>query len=638
MKDKPIDTDREIRDQIDGLIARAAPDSAPAALEAHALLAQLWRGNRGGATAAFVVSRFETLRDRLPTVHCKLAILRSFTVEPIVQLARASAAAALIDLDVQVGDFNTYAQDLLDPGSKLYQYSPDVVVLAVQTRDIAPELWQNFTDLNVNDVDATITRVVASYRGWVDAFRSRSQAHVILHGLELPPRPSAGVLDGQTDQSQTAAIRSINTQLCQIAAEQMGVYLLDYESLVARHGRLNWYDAQKWLSVRLPMVADRLIDVSDEWLRFLHPITGKICKCLVCDLDNTLWGGVIGEDGIDGIQVGVEYPGAAFGQFQRAILDLHQRGIILAICSKNNHDDAMAALEKHPGMLLRPDHFNSLRINWRDKAQNLREIAAELNIGIDALAFVDDNPVERQFVRSQLPEVTVVELSDDPLTYAASLRDCPVFERLAISAEDRNRGQMYTDERQRADLETGSATLEDFYHSLDMQAEITLVTPQTVSRVAQLTQKTNQLNMTTRRYSEQQITSLADDPACRVYCVQVRDRFGDSGIVGVMITRQRGSSCELDTFLMSCRVIGRTVETAMLATVVRHAGAAGMTQLAGEFLPTKKNAPAEDIYRDHGFACSSGGETASLWTFDLAAGTIEVPEWIRCQVLIEETE
>jgi HAD superfamily phosphatase (TIGR01681 family) len=214
----------------------------------------------------------------------------------------------------------------------------------------------------------------------------------------LPALPSHGIFDAQSEVGQATAIREINEKLRQIARGHNGVYILDYDSLVARHGRVRWHDERKWLMARLPVSAENLVHLAKEWMRFIHPLSGKICKALVTDLDNTLWGGVVGEDGPDGIQLGPEYPGAAYQSLQRVLLDLYRRGIILAVCSKNNTSDAMEVLEEHPGMILRPRHFAALRINWNDKAENLREIAAELNIGIDSLAFLDDNPVERERV------------------------------------------------------------------------------------------------------------------------------------------------------------------------------------------------------------------------------------------------
>jgi FkbH-like protein len=363
-------------------------------------------------------------------------------------------------------------------------------------------------------------------------------------------------------------------------------------------------------------------------MRFVLPLMGRTCKALAIDLDNTLWGGVIGEDGMTGIKLSAEYPGAAFLNLQRAILDLYQRGVILAACSKNNLADAMEAIETHPHMLLRPHHFAALRINWQDKAQNLREIASELNIGIDAIAFLDDNPVERNRVRGEVPEVQVLELPADPMNYAQALREWPVFERLTLSAEDRERGRMYAENRQRAEMEQSAGSLEDFYRGLQMEAIMGQVTPDTLARTAQLTQKTNQFNLTTRRYSEQEIEAMRHDPAYQVVTLKVRDRFGDNGLVGVAITRTEGETCEIDTFLLSCRVIGRTIETAILSHLAEQARQQGATLLQGWFLPTKKNAPARDFYAQHDFQPVQEREDGTLWQRDIANTPVLCPPWV----------
>ena len=588
-----LETARSTRDRIDESI------TAGDITEAYALLRRLWWEERDSGTAGFIVGRYQKIRDQLAHVRTRVAILRSFTVEPIVPLLRAGAAIAGIDVEVQLGEFNAYAQEILDPDSKLYGYEPMVIVLAVQSRDIVPELWNRLADLGPVEVDAAVERAVQTYADLVENLRERTKAHVIIHGLELPARAPMGVIQAQGIEP----LARVNAGLKAVASRHTGVHVLDYDGLVARHGRLAWHDERKWLMMRMPIAADCLIHVAEEWLRYLHPITGKVCKALVCDLDDTLWGGVVGEDGLDGIALGMEYPGAAYTQLQRVMLDLYQRGIILAVCSKNNFDDAMEVIEKHPGMLLRPKHFAALRINWTDKSHNLRELAAELNIGIDALAFIDDNPAERALVRSQLPEVTVLEIGEDPMTYADTLRQAPVFERLVLSVEDRNRGRMYAEQRQRVELKSSSGSLEHYYTSLEMKADIKQVVPSTLARAAQLTQKTNQFNLTTKRYSEQQISAMAEDPCWSVHTIRVTDRFGDSGVVGLMISHAAAGTWEIDTFLLSCRVIGRTLETAMLATLAEEARKSGAGKLVGWFRPTKKNAPAKDFFAEHGFQC-----------------------------------
>ena len=588
----------ELRKDADRLVDAGADRAAP-------VLREIWLNDGGPSTAAFVVSRFERLRPRLRLTPWRLAILRSFTVEPMVPMLRAGAFAAGIDLTIQVGEFNAYAQEILDGDSALYRFAPDAVILA-----------------------ATITGI-GQLRDLVSVFRSRSQAHLIVHGVESPVFPGAGLLDAQSETGDADHVWQLNREIRSLARSTRGVYFLDYDALVARYGRLGWRDQRKWHTVRLPIRAEHLAHMAREWMRFLHPLTGKVAKALVVDLDNTVWGGVIGEDGMDGIQLGDEYPGAAYRELQEAMLDLHRRGILLAICSKNNPHEAMEALTRHPGMVLRPEHFAAMRINWNDKAQNLRDLAEELKIGLEAVAFLDDNPVERKRIREALPEVSVIEMPASPSDYAQALREAPVFERLALSEEDRRRGDYYAAQRRRTVAERAASTKEDFYRSLRQEAEIAAVTPATLARVAQLTQKTNQFNLTTRRCTEQQIAALATDPSWRVLSIRIADCYGDNGLVGVAMTHDRDDACEIDAFLLSCRVIGRTVETALLAHLAEAARARGLRRLEGWFVRTKRNLPAAAFYREHGFQLAREDGAGSLWSLDLSLRTVACPEWIK---------
>jgi FkbH-like protein len=615
-----------LRQEIDRLV------STGDGINASRHLARLWHQDPGLSTASYIGSCYEKVRPNVSLVPCRLALLRSFTLEPLVPLLRAAALVQGIDLKVYISEFNAYAQDILNPASQLYRFEPDIVTLAVQTRDIAPELWNAYAALSAEEQQGAVSRVATTYQGWVEAFRSRSEAHLIIHTLEEPVFPSQGLFDQQSAGGQVAAIHRVNEALGHIARAHRGVYLMDYDGLVARYGRARWYDECKWLTMRMPIASEHVKHLANEWLRFVHPLIGKVCKALVMDLDNTLWGGVIGEDGMEGIQVGPEYPGAAYQALQRVILDLYHRGIILAVCSKNNLADATEALENHPGMILRPHHFATFRINWNDKAQNLREIAAELNIGIDALALLDDSPVERERVRMELPEVTVIELPQDPMKYSEALRMAPVFERLVLSDEDRERGRYYAEQRQREEMEKSATSLEDFYQSLRQEVEIASVTTATLTRVAQLTQKTNQFNTTTRRYTEQQVSALAASPDWNVYSIRVKDCFGDNGIVGVVIVHDTSDVSEIDTFLLSCRVIARTIETAILSFLADRARAHDIKQLRGWFLPTKKNSPAKEFYREHQMRILEESDGNVLWGLDLDQQGIECPTWVRLTV------
>ena len=596
---------------------------------AHAGLHQFWNAERSSSAASYVIACYEKLRPFLRLIPCRVAILRSFTLEPVVPLLRATALLGGIDVTVHVGGFDTYAQQILDPDSDLYKFNPDTVILAVQTRDIAPELWENFTDRSSEEQSGCAEELNRTLGEWAQIFRSRSAANLIIHNFEKPALPSTGVLDAQGDGGQDALIQKVNHRLRKMAAEIPGVYILDYDALVSRHGRNNWHDERKWLTMRMPIGADKLLEVAQEWLRFLHPLTGRIGKVLVADLDNTLWGGVIGEDGMNGIKLGREYPGAAHNALQRTLLDLNNRGVLLAIASKNNEADAMEVLNTHPEMLLRANHFASFQINWNSKAESLRRIAEELNVGLDSLVFVDDNPVERQNIRVSLPEVTVIELPEDSMGYAKAVQRCPLFERVSASAEDGKRAQYYAEQRQRQDLQKSITSVEDFYYSLDQKVEIARVSKDTLARTAQLIKKTNQFNLTTRRHTESQVAQLASDPDSDVYITRVADKFGDNGIVGVCIVRWAGEICEIDTMLLSCRVIGRTVETAILHFLAEESRARGIGEIVGWFLPTEKNKPAEGFYADHQFTVKEKTDNGTLWSLDLQRAGIACPAWIQ---------
>jgi len=599
-------------------------------LRALGLMRQLFDDAPTPANAQFVLKQAAPIREHLALVPCRLAILRSFTVEPVVPILRALALFHGIDLIVQVGAFNAYSKELLDSGSDLYAFNPEVVILATQTRDVLPEVWNN--DFSAEDSEAQAVRTGADIEHLIGALRSRSNAHLILNTLEMPAYPNAGILDSQRNSGQCEAIRTVNRHIRDAAAKHLGVYVLDYDALIARFGRVNWGDESKWLTMRMPLGADSFVHLASEYIRFLLPLCGRVCKALVIDLDNTIWGGIVGEDGLDGIKLGAEYPGNAYLEVQRAILDLHRRGIILAICSKNNPDDALEVFKRHDAMLLRLDHFAATRINWKSKAENIRELAIDLNIGIDALAFLDDNPLEREEVRMLIPEVHVIDLPAGPAHFAAALRSTPVFERLALSQEDRDRGTYYLAEQQRAQLQSSGVALDDYYRSLGMEVEISAVTSRTIARVAQLTQKTNQFNLTTRRYSEQEIESKAADAAWRVDALTATDRFGDYGLVGVAITNRIGDVCEIDSFLLSCRVIGRSVETALLSHVAREAASSGMRTLRGWYLPTRKNAPSKDFYPKHGFKMINESDGKMLFEYDLSK-ELGWPDWVKLRTV-----
>jgi FkbH-like protein len=604
-------------DRIDEAIALGAPALALALLRQH------YATRPTLSTASGVIERVGRLGRAAGLAPCKLFVLRSFTVEPVVPLLRAQAMLHGIDLEVAVGEFNAYPQEVLDPGSALHAFAPDVVLFALQTRDLVPALWSG----GGPEAGAAVDRALGDLGAWVERLRAGSRAQILALSFCPPVWSSAGLLDAQAADGQAALIGRLNHGLRGIAAAVPGTTVVDYEGLVARHGRQRWHDERKWLTARMPIAADCLAPFADELVRALVALRGKTRKAMVVDLDNTLWGGVVGEDGPQGIALGAEYPGAAFQALQRALKDLVDRGILLAIASKNNEADAREVLSDHPGMVLRPTDFAATRINWNDKAGSLRELAAELNIGLDSLVFLDDNPVERERVRAEVPEVAVLDLPEDPMQFAAVVRGCLWFDRATLTDEDRARTRQYAQQRERAALESSAGSVEEFLASLEMSMIAARPSAQTVARVAQLTQKTNQFNTTTRRRTDEEVRALVEAPGSEVWQYAVRDRFGDNGIVGVGILSVDGTRAELDTFLMSCRVIGRTVETAMLSHLAARARDRGAGELRGWFHPTRKNAPAAGFFAGHGFREAERAGDSVCWALELAAAPA-VPRWI----------
>lgn len=584
---------------------------------------------------SFVSSRLKELD--LPALgfhHAKIAILSSFTIEPIIPYLYVKCCRAKLNSEFYVGGYNLFRQEILDPESQLYKFNPEVLVLAIRLQELDPQFYNSFLDFSGDQVKNEIDDIAEQIRALILEFRETSNAVVIIHNFETPPRPILGIIDNRQNPSQKNSVLEINAAIENIASQIPGVYVLDYDNLTALHGKLLWQDDKMQLLAGIPISGNNYIHLADEYIRFLKPLKNLNRKCLVLDLDNTLWGGIVGEDGINGIKLGNTYPGNAFLNFQREILDLYNKGIILAINSRNNEADAMAVLKEHPDMILREKHFASKRINWQDKVRNMEEIAEELNIGLDSIAFIDDSPVERERMKMGLPEVLTIDMPSDPVKYVSVLRELTDFEILSFSSEDRQRGEMYLAQVGRKRLQKSSASLEDFYRSLDMTITIYLAKPKdhAIPRISQLTQRTNQFNLTTKRYSESDISHLIESEDYHVFYARLRDKFGDNGIIGVCIIKENSKfEWEIDTYLLSCRVLGRTVETAFLSFIVNVASRESVKSIHGIYVPTKKNQPASDLYKLHGFKLHEQSLKKMKWVLDVSDSDIAFPEWIKLE-------
>jgi FkbH-like protein len=556
----------------------------------------------------------------------RVGLLGSCTLQFLEPYLVVEGARRGFRLEPYFGPFGQFEQEIGDPASGLNAAAPEALVLLLRPEDVDPDLpFRPRAGAAAATLDAQVRRLA----GCVETFRRTSAAPVLVANFALPATLPLGVFDANAPESLAAVLARAGDALRDALGAHAGAAVWDYAGLVAAHGAAAWTDRRLWALARVPVAAAMQPSLAAHLVRSLAGLLRPPAKCVVVDLDNTLWGGVIGDDGLTGIQLGDDHPGSAFKAFQRALLGLRDRGILVAVASKNEPETVEQAFREHPEMLLRHADIAAMRVNWEPKSGNLRAIARELNIGADALVFFDDNPVERAEVRANAPEVGVIEVPADPLQYVGALLDSGWFDQPSLSAEDRERARMYAANAERQALETRAGSVEEFLASLRMTAAVGEADAATLGRIAQLVGKTNQFNLTTRRHAQADLAAMAADPRRVVAWLRLRDAMGDQGLVCVAVLAAEGADARIDTFLMSCRVMNRRVEHAMLAFLAEHARRLGCHRLVGDYLPTPKNGMVRDFYAAAGFApdAAHDGE-GTRWTLSLEPDSLAWPALI----------
>ncbi|MGL4541399.1 MAG: HAD-IIIC family phosphatase, partial [Polymorphobacter sp.] len=481
--------------------------------------------------------------------------------------------------------------------------------------------------LGAGAAEAAVAAALGQLKTIAAALAPSVSGGILVQTLVPPVEPLFGSYDAVQPGSVASMVAALNLQLAQWAADRQ-IILVDVARAASWVGLDHWTDPARWHAAKLPMALDAVPLYTDIVARTLAAATVGPKKCLVLDLDNTLWGGVIGDDGVEGIALGQgSGAGEAFVAIQRMALELRARGIILAVCSKNEEAAALLPFTQHPEMLLKTADIAVFQANWTDKASNLRAIATALNIGVDALVFLDDNPVERGQVRRELPMVGVPELPDDPALYPRLLQCAGYFDTIAFLDEDRLRADNYAADaaRQAIILEAGGSDVAGYLASLDMVCDLRPFDGVGRARISQLVNKSNQYNLTTRRYTEAEIAAIEADASKFTLQVRLADRFGDNGMISVIIFDKQAREWVCDTWLMSCRVLGRRVEEAVLRAVAAAAAAAGATRLVGHYLPSPKNKMVANHFSRLGFALVAAHDDGrSDWALDLAG--YEAPE------------
>ena len=548
-----------------------------------------------------------------PLTPFRLAVLSNSTIDLIVPALVASAARHGIALEVVQPSYDQVAQEALTPDSKVNSSKPDAVLFALDYRGLPLKLSLG----DPESAAATVQGAIGYLQALSNGIKASTNAVCIFQSFAPPAESLFGSLDRTLPGTMRSLIDGINRELAEFVSGS-GDVLLDVAALAETVGLSDWHDPQLWNMAKFSF-SDQLIPLyADHVARVVAAIRGKSGKVLILDLDNTVWGGVIGDDGLDGIQIAQgDARGEAHLAVQRLALDLRQRGIVLAVSSKNTDEVARAPFEKHPEMLLKLDHIAVFQANWNDKATNIQAIAEELSLGLDAMVFLDDNPVERGLVRKLLPQVAVPELPEEPAYYARTLAAGGYFEAVAFASEDLKRAGFYQDNARRAGLQKQVGGVDAYLTSLEMSITFQPFDATGRARIVQLINKSNQYNLTTRRYTDPEVTEAENDASVFTLQVRLADIFGDNGMISVVICRPGESGeWEIDTWLMSCRVLGRKVEHMVLREILGHARVAGIHKLMGVYRPTERNKLVVDHYAKLGFA-KAGEEESGLTRWEL---------------------
>jgi len=556
----------------------------------------------------------------------RVAVLATVSAQVLRPFLVVEGAARGLRVRPWFAPFGQLEEQALDANGGLYAERPEVVLVLARLEELMPEWTAHFL---ADSVAAQQKLAVATdrLRALLAGLRQRTSAIILTANFSSPARLIAGMADPMLEPSQAGGVQQANDALAAACRAVPGAFVFDYAQLVAEHGWRAWHDARLFALARQPWTVAAQIALGRRLARALRAALVAPAKCLVLDADNTLWGGVLGEDGPGGIALGDEYPGSVFKTFQKYLRTLKDRGVLLALASKNDEAELIDVLERHPDGVLRREDFAAVRINWQEKSANLRALADELHLGLDALVFFDDSPFERDEVRRRVPMVTVLEVPADPLHYIDAIEESGVFDQLALSAEDRQRSGFFQAEKVRAEASEAVVSREEFFASLEMVATIGRVGAETLPRVAQLLAKTNQFNLTTRRHGAAEIAAMIEAGSVALW-LRLADRFGDHGLVGVGIARETAPGRWIaDSLLLSCRVIGRGAEDALLAQLAGCIAARGGTELIGEYMATARNALVADFFPQHGFTPCGAGQ----WKRNLAGAAIPFPPSIRVQ-------
>jgi FkbH-like protein len=547
-----------------------------------------------------------------PRPELRIGVVHTYTSELLDPWFELAGGLQGLDLKIYHAPYGLNLQEALE-GSGLRAHRPDITLLLMQREDLHPALRDPVVVLDAKGQDALRTEALDRLLMVLATFREAPIGQILFSLLPSSAAPALGLYDLQSERSEAVWWARLAAEAAErIRAAHPSTLYLDLDQILSKVGRDAFFEPRLWLSARYPFGPAAARELTRQVICVGEILKRPKAKVIVLDADNTLWGGIVGEDGPEGILLGPDYPGSAYVAFQRRLLDFQQRGFILALCSKNNEADVDEILERHPHQRLKAEHFAARRVNWAPKVENIRELAEELNLGLDSFIFIDDSSFECEAVRRELPEVEVIQTPDLPTDVPSCLDEVARLEILSMTDEDRRKTRIYVEEQRRQSLKQSMSEKpgghRDYLRSLKMVMTVGFDDTKPVRRLAQLTQKTNQFNLTTRRYQETDMRRLIELDNWLVAYFSLADSFGDSGIVGLALAEQIAPDrARLDTYLMSCRVIGRNAEAAFMDAVLKKLSLRGVKLVHAEFVPTAKNALAKNFLPHAGFRRISEG-------------------------------
>ena len=555
----------------------------------------------------------------------KIAFLGTCSMQMIVSVTKLLLLRYDMIPEVYEGEYDGIKMDVWNDDSAFYAFAPDYVILLPDYRDVAPMPGMLAT---AKEVEECQSRAVDSWLKIYEKIHEKlPSCQILCSNFVIPFVNSLGNLEGNYLFSASSFYRQVNLGL--IEKKPSYVTILDMEQLASYIGKSRWFDETAYFVSKAGFSYEFLGQYCDVIARQFMAILGKPKKCLVLDLDNTLWGGVVGDEGYDGIMLDPnDAIGEAYLAFQEYVMQLKDRGVILAVCSKNDFENAKEPFDKNEHMRIHYEDISCFVANWEDKVSNIRHISSSLNIGLDSLVFFDDNPTERELVRSFLPEVTTIEVPEDPAGYVRALDRAAVFDWLSLTKEDISRSQTYVDNRKREELMISCTDYEAYLEALGLEGNFEALNEKTIARFSQLINKSNQFNLRTRRYTEAEITAMMESDDYGLYTVSLKDKFSNYGVIACLVLQYQGGECFVDSWVMSCRVLKKDVEKYTMTKLLESAKARGCTKVVGEYLPTAKNGMVKELYQTFEFALTEEKEDGSR-RFELTDMTKEYPYKIK---------